>query len=247
METLELMGKVAGIGGLALGTLLILFRDVIRKNIFSNLTRDQSYRLIRLILVLVWSVAIAGIAAWLVAPMIAQPRQAQNKVLVTMDSPLLVYDPENTNPPSGRTNTDEIVDALRDISGLSLNQVSTNLGFDREEEVRSKNPDLIILHLSAFASETQSHDTAHAEERKLLSFFQYMADSKAKFLVYSRSAYLEEAPEQQAWIQMMERRIPGLKDKIHFFDFVPGEHKGFRDAEVRRELKLQVRSILGVH
>jgi nitrate reductase gamma subunit len=61
---LETVGKIAGLGGLALGVFLLLFRDVIRKKIFPNLTRSQAFRLLMLVLVLVWSVALAGIAAW---------------------------------------------------------------------------------------------------------------------------------------------------------------------------------------
>ena len=63
-EILKIAGGVAGIGGVAIGMFLLLFRDVIRKNIFPNLTKEQAYKLLRLILILVWSVAIAGIAAW---------------------------------------------------------------------------------------------------------------------------------------------------------------------------------------
>lgn len=244
MQTIETMGKIAGIGGLALGVFLLLFRDVIRKNIFAGLTREQSFRIIRLILILVWSITLAGIAAWLVAPMIAQPTQVRNKVVVTMDSPLLVYDSENSG--TGRTNTDEIDNALKDIKGISLVQVSTNLAWDREEEVRSKNPDLIIIHASAFASETLSPETRHSEERKLISFFEYMVGSSAKFLVYSRSPLLEDVEDQQARIQAIERKVPGIQGRIQFFNFVPGKPKKFRDPEVQRELKKQVRSILGI-
>jgi hypothetical protein len=35
-EFLKIAAQVAGIGGVAIGTFLILFRDVIRKNIFLN-------------------------------------------------------------------------------------------------------------------------------------------------------------------------------------------------------------------
>ncbi len=247
MEVIEIMGKIAGIGGLALGTFLLLFRDVIRRSIFANLNRDQSYKLIRLILILVWSIALAGIAAWLMAPLISQTGQAKNKVVVTMDSPLLVYDEVDPEHPSGSTNTDKISQALKGISELSVSQVSTNLDWNREDEVRNKNPDLIILHLSAFASETLSHDTSHAEQRKLLSFLQYMADSKTKFLVYSRDPFLDDVESQQAWIQQIERKIPKLKDRMQFFNFVPEQPKKFDDTEVQRMLKMQVRDILGIH
>jgi hypothetical protein len=61
---LETVGKVAGIGGIALGVFLLLFRDVIRKSIFPQLTKAQAYSLLRLIVVLVFLVAIAGLGAW---------------------------------------------------------------------------------------------------------------------------------------------------------------------------------------
>ncbi len=67
-ELLKTLAQVAGIGGIALGVFLLLFRDVIRKRIFPQLTRQQAYRILVLALVLTWSVAIAGIVAWIVVP-----------------------------------------------------------------------------------------------------------------------------------------------------------------------------------
>ena len=63
-EVLKTVGQIAGIGGLALGVFLFLFRDIIRKNIFPQLTKQHAYRLLRLISVLVFLVAIAGLGAW---------------------------------------------------------------------------------------------------------------------------------------------------------------------------------------
>lgn len=63
-EILKIVGQVAGIGGVALGVFLLLFRDVIRKNIFPNLSKVQGYRLLMLIIILVWTIALAGIGAW---------------------------------------------------------------------------------------------------------------------------------------------------------------------------------------
>lgn len=66
METtsvLEVTGKVAGLGGLSLGVLLLIFRDVIRRNIFPNLAQVQAYRIIRLVVVLTFAIASLGIAA----------------------------------------------------------------------------------------------------------------------------------------------------------------------------------------
>ena len=61
---LKAVGQIAGIGGLSLGVLLIVFRDVIRKKIFPQLRKDDAYRLLRLITVLTFLIALAGIAAW---------------------------------------------------------------------------------------------------------------------------------------------------------------------------------------
>ena len=61
---IETFGKVAGIGGLGLGVALLVFRDVIAKNIFPSLTREQSYQLLRMIIVLTFALGLSGIAAW---------------------------------------------------------------------------------------------------------------------------------------------------------------------------------------
>jgi len=54
-------GNIAGIAGIALGIFLLLFGEVIRKNIFASLTKKQSYTIIILILVLVWSISVYAI------------------------------------------------------------------------------------------------------------------------------------------------------------------------------------------
>lgn len=68
LSLLEPLGKVAGIGGIALGVLLIVFRDIIGKKIFPKLPVAEAYRLLQLITVGVWSVAIVGIVAWVYVP-----------------------------------------------------------------------------------------------------------------------------------------------------------------------------------
>jgi hypothetical protein len=63
-ELLKTLGQILGIGGLALGVFFLLFREVIRKSILPTLKKDDAYRLLRLISVLTWFVAVMGIAAW---------------------------------------------------------------------------------------------------------------------------------------------------------------------------------------
>jgi len=64
LQILKIFGQVAGIAGLTVGVLLLLFRDIIRKKIFPGLTQEHGYRLPRLIVILVWSLAVIGIATW---------------------------------------------------------------------------------------------------------------------------------------------------------------------------------------
>lgn len=63
-DVIETMGQIAGIGGLALGVFLLLFREIIRKQVFPQLAKKDAYRLLRLVAVLVFLIAAIGIAAW---------------------------------------------------------------------------------------------------------------------------------------------------------------------------------------
>lgn len=64
MEILESLAAVAGIGGIAVGVLAIAYRDILAQKIFPELTKRQAYKIIRLIIVLVWVVALSGLASW---------------------------------------------------------------------------------------------------------------------------------------------------------------------------------------
>jgi hypothetical protein len=80
-DILKTVGQVAGIGGLALGVLSITFRDIIRKNIFPKLPPAEAYRLLRLITLAVWSVAIVGIGAWVYMAHASTPNVKADSVL----------------------------------------------------------------------------------------------------------------------------------------------------------------------
>jgi hypothetical protein len=59
-------GSAAGVAGLSIALILIIFRDTIRKNIFPRLSKVQAYNIIRLIVILSTFIAVVGIIAWLV-------------------------------------------------------------------------------------------------------------------------------------------------------------------------------------
>lgn len=70
IDLLQSVGQIAGIGGLALAVFLLLFREVIRKNLFRNVPKDKAYKLIRLFMMLTFLIVLAGIGAWLLPQLI---------------------------------------------------------------------------------------------------------------------------------------------------------------------------------
>ena len=63
-DILKTAGEVAGIGGVAIGVAMIVFRDIIGKSVFPTLPASKAYRLLNLLTAAVWSIAIVGIGAW---------------------------------------------------------------------------------------------------------------------------------------------------------------------------------------
>jgi hypothetical protein len=65
-ELFKIAGAVAGIGGIALAAVFYIFREVIRKEIFPQLTKEQAYKLLNRIIVLIFVIGVLGVAAYLV-------------------------------------------------------------------------------------------------------------------------------------------------------------------------------------
>lgn len=64
-EILKSAGQIAGIGGLAMGVFMLLFREIIRKKLFPQLTKKGAERLLSLMAVLIFIIAAIGIGAWI--------------------------------------------------------------------------------------------------------------------------------------------------------------------------------------
>jgi hypothetical protein len=65
-ELFKIAGAIAGIGGLALAAVVYTFREVIRKEIFPQLTKEQAYKLLNRIIVLIFIIGVLGIVAYLI-------------------------------------------------------------------------------------------------------------------------------------------------------------------------------------
>jgi hypothetical protein len=64
VQIFRTLGGIAGLAGLSIGMILLLYREIIRKNVFPALTKRDAYRLLRNIAILSWSIAMFGILCW---------------------------------------------------------------------------------------------------------------------------------------------------------------------------------------
>jgi len=87
-DILRIAGEIAGIGGLLLGIFLLLFKGVIRKRVFPSLTKVQSGRLYRSLLMLPWAIAFVGISCWIFSQVLAHDL---NSTAVSSDSLPIVF------------------------------------------------------------------------------------------------------------------------------------------------------------
>lgn len=69
LKLFEALGKIAGLAGISIGLVLLVFRQVLKAGKFPKLNTDQAYKVIRDILYLTTFIAVVGIAAWLVSSM----------------------------------------------------------------------------------------------------------------------------------------------------------------------------------
>ena len=64
LDLLENLGKIAGIAGISVGALVLIFGGIIRKNIFPGMTKEQGFRVIRMMIIAASVLAVFGIGAW---------------------------------------------------------------------------------------------------------------------------------------------------------------------------------------
>ena len=64
LDLLEKLGKIAGIAGIAVGALVLIFGGIIQKNIFPGMTKEQGFRVIRMMIISASMLALIGIVAW---------------------------------------------------------------------------------------------------------------------------------------------------------------------------------------
>ena len=138
----------------------------------------------------------------------AAPKRHVLPTVVLMDStlPAVVYDRETRK--AGGTNADDITRIVSDLPITTLKE-TTSLMWQRDEQVLRLNPDVIVMHFSAFCDETSPDHGDH----RLENFLTYMSASKANFLIYSR---MTDAQRRwlDGWLNGVISRTPALRGRI---------------------------------
>ncbi|MGA2406836.1 MAG: SUMF1/EgtB/PvdO family nonheme iron enzyme [Bacteroidales bacterium] len=80
VELFKVAGTIAGLAGIVLIVFFLLFKEIIRKNIFPKMTKRQAYRVVIIILFLIWSLAIFVISAWVYKSKMIQNNLSMNEV-----------------------------------------------------------------------------------------------------------------------------------------------------------------------
>ena len=165
-------------------------------------------------------------------------RGSEPPVVIMMDSPnpARVYDDEAVR--ANGTNADVINDLLSD---LPIKRVKETAGpyWHRHQEIHDLDPDLIVIHLSAFCA-------AECEPRRIRmrQFVEYLADSDAHFLIYSRfPADTLPAILRETWGDLLARK-PGLASRIHAFPVQQYGPPRWRDPATGTALKMKVKDLL---
>jgi hypothetical protein len=97
IDILKDLTQVAGIAGLVVGALVLIFGSIIQKSIFPNLTKDQGYKIMRMIIVFSFATALIGLAGYFY---LKGTGLDEMKILTIKGA---VYDNETSQPVAGVT------------------------------------------------------------------------------------------------------------------------------------------------
>jgi hypothetical protein len=192
-------------------------------------------------------------------------------VVLLMDTPVAkgVYDPDVVA--RGGTNADTISDLLGDMP-VNVQKETVPSTWNRESFVLDLQPDLLVIHRSAFfhslnvelglGYEPFEDDKARdrwavlyrTAEDKLIAFLGLVAtvSPRTRFLIYSRGTGSGPGGWQtpgfrQHWVAQIDQRFPALRGRVSTMAIEGGVEKGsFRNAHVAEEIRAHLRSILGL-
>ena len=161
-------------------------------------------------------------------------------LVIMMDSPHpdRVYD-EETLAANG-TNADVISDILLDLP-IRRQRETIGPNWHRDEEILQFDPDLIVIHYSGFR---QGFSDGPRDRMKL--FMTYFANSKTRFLLYSRQPEAGLRSGVDGLLGDVEEEHPGFLSRVHVFGLPDHGSRMWRDPLTANALKLRVKEILDI-
>jgi serine/threonine protein kinase len=193
------------------------------------------------------TVALVGTSWWVSAAVHdSAPPLPTVPVVIMMDSPhpQRVYDPATLR--AGGTNADDLTERLRD-EPLVLIKETTGARWDREDQVLSQHPDVILAHRSSFYDATLLGDSIldrrYAPQiypwasDKFEAFMGYVARANphTQFVIYSRGSWATDSAAQ-AWVTAVEHRFPAIAGRLTAYK-VPLTRATFRNDSTAAEIK----------
>lgn len=156
-----------------------------------------------------------------------------------MDSkePQMIYNPEEPG-----TNTDRIRNILQYLPIKPPIEELVHTEWDDAEIMSQLEPDLIIIHHSAFYTSTTAVDPA----KRFGSFLLAMEDTHTKFLIYSR---VDNFSDEEGIKQYFENTYPFLEDRVDVLWVPKGETQYctyWKCADTKEKLRRKVKSLLGL-
>lgn len=147
-SVMQTFGKVAGIGGLGLGVFLLLFREIIRKQVFPKLKEESAFRLIRQFMLLTFSVSVVGILAWVWTDRRAETKQTNTPPPISHAEPIHSLPIASTQPgenaPQASDGAAAKSSALHDsimplvkFTNVTCNQVGISVDGQRVASIKS--------------------------------------------------------------------------------------------------------------
>src|SRR5260221_7646507 len=141
----------------------------------------------------------------------------------------------------GGSNTDDIAIVRASLQPrVALPAVPTSLGFQDDQRVLNLNPDLVVIHASAFFDDTQPL----LGNRRLINFLESVKKSRAKVLVYTRG--LPDQPEQRIkddW-ERIKQTVAASDGKFQLFIMPKGTDPCFKNPLAGEPFRNKVREML---
>lgn len=171
-------------------------------------------------------------------------------LVISMDSPNNkereenIYDPRTRR--DGRTNSDDIEDALKHLDILFMKEITSQY-WDRWEQIKRFNPDLILIHYSCFYPNSSMDESGRFD-----MFLNRIQNSETQILVYSRQPQFKKDEYIRNWVRQKENEYPGLKRKLHVFIMFPetdlevqnSQFSSFRHMTTKGDLQGKVKELL---